>query len=676
MNQMIRKLRNNPKDPENILGKRFYHLIPIKYIGYLVINPSVSKAKGYFYQCQCDCGSIRITTSNRLKQKIVRHCRNCKNKQLKEYRESIGKKFNLLTVKEIFRDSTNYKKIVALCDCDCGRKNKKVRLHNLFSGKTKSCGCLLRENSFMVHGLTKKPYYRTLFGINQRCKDPRNYYYFQKGIRVCDEWDIISIPKNRENVNMDELIEHNIKSYKNFESWYEKELRRLHLSFQEARRRKYSVDRIDVHGNYSPENCRLAEPSVQLANRDRELTMKYKDQFFSLSKIGIFGNMSFTDLKALLKDYYQNPEEVLRKHRLLQETLETLFLLENNTIHFLSENEINDFLNQYNIVKEDIYPTIRQYLENFSCLPFYNHDTTIQDQHVSLKKTMGVVYQNIYLKVYVRSNHTTLSQKTTIYLFFCENCQKGFLIENLNSIINSTTCPVCHSNIDKQKQIIRGIRKNQINNSIGLGYKNIFKQKSTWRRFFDMTESPFEHICYVHDNDLIRIFHEYPTGKELKRKVDLALLDPECELYKIQPGEAVFYRYQNLITKASIWADLLKVNPVTFNVQINRALNAGETFQDLIEKRRPEYKEKLDKLLKNPETIAKLKEDPYVQFIEDEDYVVNTYPKSWARLLDLGFTLFLDFSDRLYISRTNWKLSNNSIKNTIVSPCGKQYYSF
>lgn len=230
--------------------------------------------------------------------------------------------------------------------------------------------------------------------------------------------------------------------------------------------------------------------------------------------------------------------------------------------------------------------------------------------------------------------------------------------------------------IARQQQIIRGIEKTEKNNAIGLGYKHFFKRKSTWRRFFDIEESPFEHVCYIHDNDFLHMLLESPQGKEWKRKIDLEMLNPNSNLYKIHPGKVVFYRYKNIATTANIWAELLGVKGITFNVQINRALNSGKSFQDLIENLRPHYSEMLDKVLLRPETIEKLKSNPYVQFIEDEDFVVNTYPKSWAKLLNLGFSLFIDFSDRLYVSKPEWKLSNNTIKNTVVSPYGKHYYTF
>ncbi|MSS19419.1 AP2/ERF family transcription factor [Pseudoramibacter porci] len=55
----------------------------------------------------------------------------------------IGKKFGKLTVLDIFRTKKGAKK--CRCRCDCG-KDTSVYYTNLVSGRTKSCGCLMRQN--------------------------------------------------------------------------------------------------------------------------------------------------------------------------------------------------------------------------------------------------------------------------------------------------------------------------------------------------------------------------------------------------------------------------------------------------------------------------------------------------------------------------------------------------
>lgn len=677
MNYINTKIKENPKDPEKIIGKRFHDLTPIEFLGYRKISEDRPE-KGYFYRCRCECGRFRITISHRLKTGTVQHCKNCKNKKLKEYHDAIGKTFNHLTIKEIYRDSKNLYKIIALCDCDCGRKNKKIRLANILSGMSQSCGCLNKREPVIIHGLSNKPFYSILLGINYRCKNPKNYHYFQKGITVCKDWDLMSIPKRKKDqpIDIESIINHNIHNYNNFESWYYEELKKLNLSPEEAKRQKYSIDRINNYGPYSPENCRLATLNQQLSNRGREKKVFYKNYKFSFSEISMISGIPLKKLLILLKEFNFNKDEnenFFKSEPEIERALELLYLLKTRQIAPLNYTEINDILNKYQIEKDTIDKKLSYNLFQYTCI----FDCFDEKRYsISTNELSSIKYVKPLFQIYTKTINRNLLYFSTIYLFYCNHCKKYFLVENLDEIQFLNQCPSCTINIDKQKQLIRGIGKSLNENNLGLGYKHIFKRKSTLRRFFELEETSFEHICYMYNNDIIRIFNEHPYGKEWKRKLDVEILNPDSDLYKIHPREVVFYRYQNLVTSAKVWARILGVNESTFNVQINRVLNSGKTFQYLIEVKHPEYKETIEIKLKDPETIEQLRQNPYVQFIEDEDYVVNTYPKSWARLLDLGFNLFIDFSDRLYVSKPHWKISNNSIKNTVVSPYGKKYYTF
>lgn len=44
------KIKENPKDPEKIIGKRFHDLTPIEFLGYKKISEERPE-KGYFYKC-------------------------------------------------------------------------------------------------------------------------------------------------------------------------------------------------------------------------------------------------------------------------------------------------------------------------------------------------------------------------------------------------------------------------------------------------------------------------------------------------------------------------------------------------------------------------------------------------------------------------------------------------
>lgn len=133
-----------------------------------------------------------------------------------------------------------------LCSCECG--NQSVVLGgNLRKGNTFSCGCLHKENTGNMsrkHGLSTtsstselKDEYGIWVAMNSRCNNPKhNGYelYGGRGIKVCDRWSDVS----------------------------------LFLQDMGSRPSKsHSIDRIDVNGNYEPDNCRWATLSEQSRNK-------------------------------------------------------------------------------------------------------------------------------------------------------------------------------------------------------------------------------------------------------------------------------------------------------------------------------------------------------------------------------------------------------------------------
>lgn len=88
-----------------------------------------------------------------------------------------------------------------------------------------------------THGMTNTRVYRVWASIITRCHNPNSdhyKYYGGKGIVVCDRWRY---------------------SFKNF------------LQDMGIPKDGESIDRIYVHGDYSPENCRWATDKQQRRNR-------------------------------------------------------------------------------------------------------------------------------------------------------------------------------------------------------------------------------------------------------------------------------------------------------------------------------------------------------------------------------------------------------------------------
>ncbi len=174
----------------------------------------------------------------------------------KRYRNLVGIKFSHLTVESDLGIEGGARQWKTRCDCG---KIRKVRTDMLLTGRAWSCGCKntwgAGSNITHGHSLTgrKTPEYIAWLNMRKRCTDKRARCYVNyggRGIAVCDRWR---------------------DSFENF------------LEDMGARPSpSHSLDRIDVNGNYRPENCRWATVDEQNANRRSTVMATFRGETRSI----------------------------------------------------------------------------------------------------------------------------------------------------------------------------------------------------------------------------------------------------------------------------------------------------------------------------------------------------------------------------------------------------------
>lgn len=166
-----------------------------------------------------------------------------------------NQKFGRLTVRELSYVDKK-RGAVWLCDCECGNTKEVLSVH-LVRGDTKSCGCLLKDvskNLHKTHGLSNTRIHNIWMHTRRKCTNPndkRYKDYGERGIKVCDEW-------------MNDFI--------SFYNW----------SMQNGYQDDLTLDRIDVDGNYEPNNCRWVDNDVQSHNKRLDKLYTYNGKTLSV----------------------------------------------------------------------------------------------------------------------------------------------------------------------------------------------------------------------------------------------------------------------------------------------------------------------------------------------------------------------------------------------------------
>lgn len=141
------------------------------------------------------------------------------------------------------------------CRCDCGVE-RDVYVHSLRAGRSKSCGCLQREiaaEKCTRHGVYDRRTYWVWRDMLRRCRDPKHRSfgkYGAAGVTVCERWTDV----------------------------------RAFVADMGERPPETTLDRIDPHGNYEPQNCRWATRLQQARNKRGTIFVECDGEIISLAE--------------------------------------------------------------------------------------------------------------------------------------------------------------------------------------------------------------------------------------------------------------------------------------------------------------------------------------------------------------------------------------------------------
>lgn len=189
----------------------------------------------------------------------------------------VGEKWNMLLVLSEVTKRSPFGKRIVHCRCDCGTELDIVAA-NLRSGNTTNCGCVrskkMTEKNWKHGEATRgaqSAEYLTWERLIGRCENPKLpgfEHYGGRGIKVCPQWRI------------------------SFDTFLQDMGRKPDPT--------YSIDRIDVNGDYEPGNCRWATNTQQARNKRDNHLITYGGQTKTMVEWAEEKNMSLQTLSSRL----------------------------------------------------------------------------------------------------------------------------------------------------------------------------------------------------------------------------------------------------------------------------------------------------------------------------------------------------------------------------------------
>lgn len=217
-----------------------------------------------YYLCECKCGNKTYINDHNITTGRIRDC-GCGKYLLDQY---IGKKYGNFEVINAYRKEHNGH-IVIMVDCKCVCGNiKTYRASRVKTFTSQSCGCLYkykRMNGRRYHYKSVDKRVGAIWGcMISRCyneNDTSYKNYGGRGIKVCNEWRDSALA---------------------FYNW----------AMANGYKDDLTIDRIDVNGNYCPENCRWISMTEQLRNTRRTIQYEFNGKNKTIAEIARELNIS------------------------------------------------------------------------------------------------------------------------------------------------------------------------------------------------------------------------------------------------------------------------------------------------------------------------------------------------------------------------------------------------
>ncbi len=199
----------------------------------------------------CECGTLSKVSSRDIQKGKTTQCIACYGRVKKDL---TSQRFSHWVV--LSESASRMNRAYWNCVCDCGSKHEVCQQTLLNGTSTKCTECNFKQSNSIDR--SSHPLYSIWHAMISRCENKNGIgwkNYGGRGIKVCERWHC------------------------------------LHNFFD-----KHSIDRIDVNGDYTPENCRWATSIEQHSNKRNNHFIFHDSKKYTLSEMARILNIQVSTL--------------------------------------------------------------------------------------------------------------------------------------------------------------------------------------------------------------------------------------------------------------------------------------------------------------------------------------------------------------------------------------------